>query len=121
MSLPDYFKNQLPEGIRQMVDHPDFNPWGEMVDAYTHWAQYTYPMDTGDGDPSDTMLATVMGVEPMSVEVGQSVCLYGVWVQVASVKTETEKSVDDGRLITFHTVEVLLSDIPPLDAVAPPA
>lgn len=106
MNLPDYFRNQLPDGIRQMVDHADYNPLGEWVDGYTHMVQYTYPVIAGNGKPSDTTLASISGPEPMSFEPGQEVCLYGVWAEIESVDTVTERADDDGRLITWHTVVV---------------
>lgn len=90
-----------------MTDHPDYSPYGVWMEGYTYCVEYVYPIVAVNGDPSETMLASSMGMAPMSFTAGQKICLYGVWVQVVSVETVAETAEDeDGRTVTFYTVEV---------------
>jgi hypothetical protein len=104
--LSNYFRNQLPESIRAIVDHPDYDPLGEWVEGYRSIVQYAYPVVSPNGDPSDTTLATVMSMEPIDVHEGQEIALHSKCVVVDSVITEEERSESDGRTIIWHTATV---------------
>ncbi|MER6605995.1 hypothetical protein ABT282_08765 [Streptomyces sp. NPDC000927] len=108
--LPDFFRDQLPDAIKRIVDHPDHDPLGEWVDDYTYMTQYTHPIIARSGEESETTLATIMSVSSeIAPTVGQEVCLYGVWVTIVSVLRDIEADEDDGRTITFYTATVKAS------------
>lgn len=103
--LPDYYRDQLPDPIKRISDDRFMS---ESTDAYTHLAEYSYPILDKRGQPMCTSLGWAEGTEPMVFKEAQQICLRGVWVEVDSVKTSTEIHEDDGRVITFYDVVVRL-------------
>ncbi len=106
MRLPDCFRIQLPDPIRQIVDHPDWSPMGGRRDSYTHMTQYCYPVTFPNGSPSNTILATFAGGPEVLTAVGAQVCLHGVWVEVVMVESSTEIDEEDGVERVFCTADV---------------
>lgn len=111
MTLPDFFRDQLPPSIRAMVDDHQFDPRGEYTEGYSHVIQYVFPVVKQDGTPSEITLWTAHYDDTVSrgpgvPAVGDPVVLYGVLVDVAAVESEWEVSEEDGRSIRWTTVTV---------------
>lgn len=105
--LPSYFRNQLPNLIRGIVDHRDYDPHGRYVEGYVSLVEYCYPIKARNGTPFHTTLVSIASKESVSVSVGEQVCLHGVWVEIESVDVYSEKDdEEDGRTITFYTAVV---------------
>lgn len=109
MKLPDFFRNQLPEQIQRMADHPDYAPLGEYTENSRCMIQYTYPVQARDNTPSSTVLATVDSPTLLDPPVpGALVDLYGQQVEVDQVETDTEPHESGQGVFTLYTVTLRL-------------
>lgn len=111
-ALPNFFRDQLPDPIRSISDAATTEETCGWIDDYSYRVEYSYRIIGRDGRSFHTSLGVIQGYEPMSFEVGQEICLHGVWVEVVSVETTTETHEEDGRLLTFYDVEIREKETP---------